>query len=178
MLLSEFAFYGLLLLIGAPFILLWAVNRTRYTGSLVMREAFTREASGVLVGGTSQLDPQTRTLTVKTPEGETRLPFEAIQGLRLEIGTSRKIHLYALCDPDQAGGQTRLELGVVSNSDLKQAGINAHQVLELVAGAEEAQNFLDALQAHRWTGRVLGAAFEYHLAKNAKTGVQAALTSA
>jgi len=147
---------GLLASILTPFGVLALYRRVRLTGSLVVQEGYRFDAGGCLLAGRAVFDPTAQVVHYKELNGVRQLSFAALRGLVIQVGGSRKVHLGLLL----ADTADPLPLGTVVNHDLKQAGINGHQVAQVVAGRGVA--FLHAYQDFKWSPSLIGSRFEFY----------------
>ncbi len=154
-----FSTYGVLGLLVLPFLLYALYWRVKLGGTVIVQEDFTRLPNGDLSAGQAVFDAQTHILNWHTKTGIRPIPFDQIHQIVLEVRTSRKIHLWLGLQP----ADEWLHLGIVTNHDLKRAGVNGHLVAEVVAGQGEA--FLVAFRQHRWQAELIGARFEYTIQK-------------
>lgn len=148
-----FSTYSVMLAVLAPLLLYMLYWQAKLGRTVVMREDFAPLPNGDLDGGQAYFNAQTRTLEWHEKSGLRPIPFADISKIMLEVRTSRKIHLWL------GIGEELLHIGVVSNHDLKRAGVNGHLVAEVVAG--QGDNFLVAFRQHQWKKELIGATFEY-----------------
>jgi|GEM_PF-3801207 len=153
--LAQFASYGLAVVIFLPILLVWAWRRSRYTGSLVVREEYRILPDGCLQAGIGMFDPNTKTVMLHNEQGKQSLPFERITGIIIFVRTSRKIHIGLLVQ----GQEEPLHLSIVTNHDLKLAGINAHQLAAFLTG--DGDPFLEAFKSYEWPTTLIGTKFVY-----------------
>jgi hypothetical protein len=149
---NAFFVVGMILLPFALYALYW---RWRLSGTLITQEDYRWLPNGDLKADRGVFQLESRQVTLNQHDGPRTLPFEQIRGVSIEVRTSRKIHLGLLV----VGQEEAIPLSIVTNHDLKRAGVNAHLVAQAVAQAGDA--YLLAFREHRWPRQLLGATFHY-----------------
>ncbi|HLA44633.1 MAG TPA: hypothetical protein VJZ27_14410 [Aggregatilineales bacterium] len=152
------AICGSLLIIALvlmPFALYALFRRAKLSGGLIVREEYEMQPDGRLRAEHALFNPSAQILELHEVGGVRRIPFSDLRGIQIQVRTSRKIHISLILE-NQSGA---LPLSIVTNHDLKLAGINAHRVAQVVA--EDGEGFLKAFREHQWSQVLIGATFEY-----------------